>query len=126
LSALIDSPVAIDHLRGVPEAHDLIDAALGRGQRLLASEVTRIEVLAGMRDAEELATRSLLSNFELVPVDEPVAERAAALARTYRSAHPGIDLADYVIAATAITEDAALCTLNLRDFPMFPELERPY
>jgi predicted nucleic acid-binding protein len=40
--------------------------------------------------------------------------------------HHGIDGADLAIAATAILTGAELLTLNVRHFPMFPTLRRPY
>jgi predicted nucleic acid-binding protein len=33
---------------------------------------------------------------------------------------------DYLIAATALTEGLELATLNIRRYPMFPELTRPF
>jgi len=39
---------------------------------------------------------------------------------------PGIALGDYLIAATALTEGLELATLNLRHYPMFPGLARPF
>lgn len=55
-----------------------------------------------------------------------MAEEAGALGRQWLPSHRGIDGADLAIAATAILLDAELLTLNVRHFPMFPELRRPY
>lgn len=38
--------------------------------------------------------------------------------RAHRRSHPGIDLVDYVIAATAEIHGAELLTLNIKHFPM--------
>lgn len=48
------------------------------------------------------------------------------LARQYRRSHNGIDVVDYLIAATAIVIDADLLTTNVRHFPMFDQLAPPY
>ncbi len=61
-----------------------------------------------------------------MPVTEAVTRRAAAFAREFRGSHPGIDGADYLIAATADLLDAPLLTTNVRHFPMFDGLGRPY
>jgi hypothetical protein len=44
----------------------------------------------------------------------------------YRQSHSGIGLGDYLIAATALTGGLELATLNVRHFPMFPGLTRPF
>ena len=91
-----------------------------------ASEITRLEVLAGMRPADEEPTRSLLSTLVWHGVDAQVAEEAGELGRQWLPSHRGIAGADLAIAATAILMDAELLTLNVRHFPMVPRLRRPY
>ena len=51
---------------------------------------------------------------------------AAAADRWYRCSHPGIDIADYLIAATADLLGEQLVTLNVKHFPMFEGLVPPY
>ena len=125
MTTLVDTSVLIDVLRGVDAARDVLLTAMGR-TRLRASEITRLEVLAGMRRDEEDATRSLLGTVHWHPVDEAVAERAGMLGRRWLSPHRGIDGADLAIAATAQLLDADLLTRNVRHFPMFTELRQPY
>ena len=122
---LIDTSVLIDFLRGVDAAATVLERCREVAP-LHASEVTRLEVLAGMRDHEELATRSLLSIVTWHPVDAAVAERAGALGRTWLPSHGGIDSADLAIAATCMEIDATLVTKNVRHFPMFGDLQPPY
>jgi predicted nucleic acid-binding protein len=83
-------------------------------------------VLAGMRAGEEQRTVRTLGSLALAPVDDEVAMHGGAFARYYRSMHPGISLADYLIAATAQVLGADLWTQNPRHFPMFEGLEPPY
>lgn len=91
-----------------------------------ASEITRAEVLAGMHEEEEAPTRSLFSTLAWHDVDAVVAEQAGVLGRQWLTSHRGIDSADLAIAATVILIGGELLTLNVRHFPMFPELRRPY
>ena len=123
---VIDSTILIDHLRGLPEASAVIDGAPDQGLRPSASVVTKTEVLRGMRSGERRAVRELLSVITWLPVDEPIADLAGEYGRIYRASHTGIDLADYLIAATAMRADAALWTRNVKHFPMFDGLEAPY
>jgi predicted nucleic acid-binding protein len=119
---LLDASVAIDYLRGRGEALAVVDAS----DELLASEITRFEVLAGLRPGEEDATEALLAVPEWVPVDEGIARRAAGLARAFRASHSGIEDADYLVAATALEFGATLLTTNVRHFPMLPGLRPAY
>ena len=80
MTALVDTSVLIDYLRGHPGAADLLERERAAGP-LHASEITRLEVLAGMRPSEDDDTQSLLSTLTWHPVDPEVAERAGALGR---------------------------------------------
>jgi predicted nucleic acid-binding protein len=125
VSALSDTSVLVDYLRGHEGAAVVLEQHLQDGA-LHASEITRLEILAGMRANEERATRSLLSTLVWHPVDSEVAERAGALGRDWLPGHHTIDSADLAIAATALLTGLPLLTRNVRHFPMFPGLQPPY
>jgi predicted nucleic acid-binding protein len=46
--------------------------------------------------------------------------------RTFRRSHPGIDIADYLIAATADVGGLGLVTLNIKHFPMMSGVRPPF
>lgn len=125
MTTLADTSVLIDYLRGHAGAAAVLERERIAGP-LHASEVTRLETLAGMRPSEEPATRALLGTFVWHPVDEATAEQAGALGRRWLPSHHTIDGADLAIAATALSIDARLLTRNVRHFPMFPRLQPPY
>jgi predicted nucleic acid-binding protein len=123
---LLDTSVAIDHLRGSPEAVELLSSLIEAEALLLASEVVRFELLAGVRKGEVDALEQFFSALSWVPVGEETSRAAAALAQSHRRAHSGIDDADYLIAATALLLEADLLTTNVRHFPMIRGLESAY
>ncbi len=123
---LLDTSVAIDHLRGLQPAVDLLSGLIEDEELLLASEVVRFELLAGVRKDEVKALEQFFSALSWVPVGEEVARTAGALAQHHRRAHSGIDDADYLIAATALLLEADLLTTNVRHFPMLVGLESAY
>ena len=123
---LVDTSVAIDHLRGADAATAVLTAALAAGEELVASEVVRFELLAGVRESEREALDDFFTVLGWCPVDENVSRLAGALAHRYRRSHGGIAGADYLIAATSLLLDANLLTTNVRHFPMLAGLTAAY
>lgn len=123
MSVLCDTSVIIDILRGFPPA---VAYARNLAEPPSCSEITRVEVLRGLRSDERHATEELFGALRWVEVDEPIARRAGELGRAWRHSHHGIAAADLIIAATADEHGHELATLNLRHFPMFSGLRLPY
>lgn len=123
MTVLLDTSIVIDLLRGALPA---LDYARNLPETPTCSEITRVEVVRGLRSGERRATERLLGAVRWVPVDEAIARRAGEVGRRYRRSHRGLATADLIIAATALELDLALATLNVRHFPMLPGLARPY
>jgi predicted nucleic acid-binding protein len=118
---VIDTSALIDALSGPRRSLDRLTELIGSGERLLMPTVVLYEWLRGPRVPQELHVCE-----ELFPQDQAVAFgvfEARVSARLYRTVKRArgreIDLA---IAATAITHDAALWTLNRDDFRDIAEL----
>ena len=124
MTTLFDSSVLIEHLRGEPKATACLLSA-PRSLRLV-SVMTRVEIEGGMRSNERRDVAALFGVLELVPVTDAIARRAGEHLRSFRRSHSGIDLVDYVIAASAELHGASLATLNVKHFPMFKGLKRPW
>lgn len=121
MAQLFDSTVLIAHLRGDERA-----TALLLGGEPFASVVSRAEIEGGMRAGERRAVARLFDALTLLPVTDAVARTAGQLLRSFRRSHQGVDLADYLIAATAQTAGLDLLTLNVKHFPMIPKLRAPF
>jgi predicted nucleic acid-binding protein len=126
VSALADTSVLIDYLRGIEAARQLLRPAVERGELVCASVLSRVELSIGMRRNEQRRTDALVAALRWLPVDSAVAGQADELARRYAPSHSGIDAVDYCVAATADVHGLDLWTLNVRHFPMFPELQAPW
>lgn len=123
---ILDTSVAVDHLRGLPAAVEYLHRLVDSGEEIVSSEIVRFELVADVRDE---ARESLEEFFEIaswVPVTADVARKAGELARNFRASHSGIDAADYLIAATVQLLEAELLTTNVRHFPMLQGLRSPY
>jgi hypothetical protein len=123
---LIDSDVLIEHLRGNTDARDWLVQARRTSGPLAMSVISVTEIAGGTRAPERREVMRLLGSMQRFEVTEQVAWRAATLMREYRRSHSGIGLGDYLIAATALTEGLELATLNVRHYPMFTALKRPF
>ncbi len=123
---VIDTTIAVDHLRGEPAATEVLSDLVSDGETLVASEITRFELLAGVRKAELKALEIFFSSLTWAPIDEEISRAAGTLAHALRRSHGGIDDADYLIAATAMILQADLLTTNVRHFPMIKGLRAPY
>jgi predicted nucleic acid-binding protein len=121
---LFDTSVLIAHLRGDARATALLTGVTN--DERLASVLARVEVEGGMRSGERAQVASLFSVIRLLPVTDAIARRAGEHLRRYRRSHSGIDLVDYIVAATAELHEADLATLSLRHFPMFKGLRPPW
>lgn len=126
MKVLLDTSVLIDHLRGSKKATQFLSEAVTRRDELCSVTIVRTEVFAGMRQKEERTTRALLSQIQWVDVDIELADAAGDLARKFLKSHPGVDTVDYILAAAANGLKADLATTNVKQFPMIPDLKKPY
>ena len=109
VKALFDTNILIDYFNGVAAARD----ELAKYEDRAISIVSWIEVLAGLReDAKENAvTRAYLSAFEIIGLDETIAEIAIEIRRTR-----GSKLPDAIIWASAQRDGRLLVTRDGKDF----------
>ena len=117
MNDLVDSPLFIDWIRGKPEAVQFFKQFRRKRRELIASVITRAEVLAGMHPDELWKTHRILRRVKWIPVTEEIADQAAVYMAQYSKTH-GLTLADALIAATAKFIGARLVTLDRDFFPM--------
>lgn len=117
-SFLLDSSVLIYVLDQRPAVVALLHQIdeLERAERPAISAITVYEVLAGANPTEQERTVDFLSVFEVIPVTDGLAARAAAMAQLRRERGLKPAIADTIIAATAIARDKTLVTYDQRHF----------
>jgi predicted nucleic acid-binding protein len=104
---LLDTDVLVDHIRG---RHYL------RTDDTTISVITRAELFAG-NAREEAAVDALLADCDEVEIDARIARRAGRVKRD-----TGLQIADALIAATALEHRLPLLTRNRRHFERVPGL----
>ncbi len=76
---LVDTDVLVDYLREHPPAVEYLES---RHEDLSTSAVVVAELYAGVREGKErTALNTLLSLFEVIPIDMDLAERGGLLRR---------------------------------------------
>jgi len=120
---LIDTDIFIDFFRGVKVAEEFI---LKNIDKILFSAITESELLSGKicnDSIEEERVLHFLSQFEKIPVDNPLVQVAGRFKRNFNMALP-----DAIIAASAFDNDAILITRNIKDFSKVGDIivDKPY
>ncbi|MBI3120454.1 MAG: type II toxin-antitoxin system VapC family toxin [Candidatus Kerfeldbacteria bacterium] len=104
---LLDTNIILAHL-----ASPLFDASNAE-DHFFVSVISEAELLRypGIGKKEIAIIEDFLSAVTLIPVDSPIARRAAELGRTRKTKLP-----DLLIASTALELDVPLITKNVKDF----------
>jgi len=118
----LDTSVLVDALTGPRRSAPALRRAIETGERILLPSLVLYEWLRGPRRREELeAQEALLPREESTPFGF---EESRVAARLYaRVSHPRGREIDLAIAASALSRDARLWTLNRADFRDIPRLE---
>jgi hypothetical protein len=120
---LLDSCIVIDVLRGREAALAFVS---GLAEAPSLSTITATELIAGVRNARERRQIDrLLEVYVVHDIGLEIASLAGDYVREYGPSH-SVDPIDALIAATAKSRGLDLATLNLKHFPMFKGLRRPY
>lgn len=92
-------------------------------KRLAVSAITQAELYFGAINKIELKKiRQHLFLLHHIPLDIPISTLFLQLMETYSLSHK-LSLPDALIAATALSHDAELYTLNIKDFRFISELK---
>ena len=118
MPVLIDSDVLVE----ISRARDLGLLQRWRelsesDETLLCSPITVAELWRGARPSEVGFLENLLDILVCVPIDKAVGRLAGEFMRKYARSH-SVELADALIAATAVESEAVLWTRNRKHYPM--------
>lgn len=114
---LIDSDIIIEILRGRARP---LRTALGleeAGVPTFCTAISWAEVYAGVRPAEEVATRTFFEARGELVLDSRIGRAAGTYLARYARSH-GVELADALIAAAAVASGLRLWTQNRKHYPM--------
>ncbi len=122
---LVDTDVLIWVTRKDPHASAFLDSF----DDLAVSDVTYMELIQGAKNKREAqAIDKTFKNMEVLrlPITSSISENAVSLVRRYFHSH-AMQLADALIAATAVEHGLGLATGNVKHFEVVEELRlHPY
>jgi tRNA(fMet)-specific endonuclease VapC len=119
---LIDTSLLIDHLRRTKKDRTAFYQA-ARRYECAVSAITEFEFRAGSTAANHEFVAALLDLTPVLPFDTACVSAAVTLYRDLRASNQLIALPDLLIAATAITHQLPLLTLNLSHFERIGSLK---
>ena len=118
MTVLVDTDILIEVSRGRDAAIVARWLELSTTDALiLYSPVTAAELWAGARPPEYPVIEALFGALGCAPIDASIGHQAGEYMRRYRKSH-SVEVADALIAATAIANNAALWTRNRKHYPM--------
>jgi predicted nucleic acid-binding protein len=126
VSALIDTDVLIDILRGTPAAQAWL--ARSSATAFQIPGIVAMELLMGCRNQTELRrVQQFLGAFSVAWTEAPEFAQAYDLLATYRL-RSGLSIPDCLMAAMALTRSATLYTFNMRHFRVITglDVQEPY
>lgn len=118
VKALFDTNILIDYLGGIGAAKK----ELARYEYRAISTITWMELLVGTSEEDEPAIRAWLGSFDVITLDNDIANRAVEIRKAKR-----IRLPDAIVWATAQVHSLLLVSRNTKDFPADePGVRVPY
>ncbi len=121
MKLVIDTSVLIDHLRG-GNIWKKVVAESEEDLKLFVPTIVIFELFSGQSTHDPsivVKIYQLLHNFQKVELDENIAKIAGGL---FRDAKHRIQVSDYIIAASALSVNATVLTLNNKHFEQIPHL----
>ena len=116
---LVDTSILIDHLRKSQKDRSLFYQLSLRFDYVIS--VVTESAIGSSRNNQEF-TSALLANLTTIPFDSDCTQTAVQLYQQLRRTNQIIPLPDLFIAATAMTHDIPLLTLNRRHFSRINQL----
>ena len=119
----VDSCVLIEFFRAVDKSKTLYPRLMKKRCAIYISSIVSYEVRAGLTEVNRAAWEILLKQTTVLPFDDREAKMAADLSIHLRKNRIQIASSDLFIAATALTNNLPLATLNRKHFERINELK---
>lgn len=115
-TVLVDTDIAIDYLRGIHYAKELM-LSLWDENRAYLDILSVYELYAGMRDNEEADTENFINACSIEHVTLEITKKAGEIYRSYRKEGITLTSIDCLVYATALLIGHKIATKNKEHYP---------
>ena len=120
---LLDSSILIDYFRKENKSKSIL-YKLSNEYHFCLSTITIFEIKIGIKTEKQWNDYHILTrNCEILSIDELCIDEAVHIYNNLKRQNNLIELADLLIAATAISNSLPLSTLNIKHFKNIPKLK---
>lgn len=119
---LADTSILIDYFRKTDKANSAWIALFDQGYDFSISAITHYEIYSGATAVQLSFWQNVLQRTKVLPFDEIVAQVAVQINNSLKQKRKQIAMADLFIAATAISNNLPLATLNRKHFDRIDQL----
>jgi len=120
---LVDTSILIDYYRKTDKEKSVWINLVRKGYTFAISAVTKYEIYAGATPNQLTFWDNVLDAIIVIPLDETSVDTAVSINSILKKKRKQIDLADLFIAATAVTHNLPLTTLNKKHFDRIESLQ---
>ena len=120
---MVDTLILIDYYRKTGKANSVCIALVRQDYRFAISTITKYEIYSGANQVQLDFWNTILQAVEVVPFDEASVDVAVEINNVLKRKRKQIELADLFIAATAISSNLPLATLNRKHFDRIEQLK---
>ena len=120
---LLDSSVLIELFRSTNKENTLFYKLATTESDFAISVITYYEIFTGSNEKQESFWNKLFESVEILNFDFSSSIQATKIYKELKKTNKMIDLADILIAATSISNNIQLATLNLNHFERIKDLK---
>ncbi|MET7258038.1 type II toxin-antitoxin system VapC family toxin [Dyadobacter fermentans] len=122
-TVMIDSCILIEYFRKADKSKSTWFQLVNSGFDLAMSVIVKYEVYAGATPQQIKFWKDTLADVSIIPLEDHCVDEAVAINSQLKLDRKQIEIADLLIAATAISNKMPLATLNKRHFERINMLE---
>ncbi len=120
---MVDTSILIDLFRKTDKTNSKLISLVKQGYTYCISAITEYEVYTGAKSIQNSFWENLLEKIQVLPFDHTVVKVAVDINNELKRKRKQIDLADLFIAATAVSNNFPLATLNRNHFERVDRLQ---
>lgn len=113
---LVDTSILIDYYRKIDKVNSVWVSLVKKGYAFVISAITKYEIYSGATLDQLEFWDNVLSLVEVIPFDVSAVDNAVVINAELKRNRKQIHLADLFTAATAVTHNYPLATLNRKHF----------